>query len=90
MGLDRQQDEFVSRYYKEMYQQLMVYARSSLSNPSLAEEAVQDTFRIACAKIDDFMSSPNPQGWLVLVLRNVIRNIRRELASLSKTIVSSV
>ena len=59
MGLDRQQDEFVSRYYKEMYQQLMVYARSSLSNPSLAEEAVQDTFRIACAKIDDFMSSPN-------------------------------
>lgn len=90
MGLDRQQDEFVSRYYKEMYQQLMVYARSSLSNPSLAEEAVQDTFRIACAKIDDFMSSPNPQGWLVLVLRNVIRNIRRELASLSKIIVSSM
>lgn len=90
MGLDRQQDEFVSRYYREMYQQLMVYARSSLSNPSLAEEAVQDTFRIACAKIDDFMSSPNPQGWLVLVLRNVIRNIRRELASLSKIIVSSM
>ena len=90
MGLDRQQDEFVSRYYREMYQQLMVYARSALSNPSLAEEAVQDTFRIACAKIDDFMSSPNPQGWLVLALRNVIRNLRRELASLNKIVVSSM
>ena len=36
------------------------------------------------------MSSPNPRGWLVLVLKNVIRNLRRELASLSKIVVSSM
>lgn len=90
MGLDSRQDEFVSQLYREMYYQLMAYAKSALANEALAEEAVQDTFRIACIKIEDFMSSPNPRGWLVLVLKNVIRNLRRELASLNKIVVSSM
>lgn len=90
MGLDKQQDEFVSRIYREMYIPLLLYARNSLSDRSLAEEAVQDTFRIACIKVDALMGSPNPRGWLMFVLKNVIRNTRRELASLNKLIVASL
>lgn len=90
MGLDKRQDEFVSRLYREMYHPLIAYARSALSNDALAEEAVQDAFRIGCAKISEFMGSPNPNGWITLVLKNVIRNTRRELASLNKLIVTSI
>lgn len=70
----------IEKLYIEMYDRLMVYARSSLRNESLAEEAVQDTFRIACQKPEELCDSPNPQGWLVQTLRNTIRNTKRHLA----------
>lgn len=90
MGLDSRQDEFVSQLYREMYYQLMAYAKSALTNEALAEEAVQDAFRIACAKIEDLMGSENPRGWIVLTLKNVIRNTRRELASLNNLVVATL
>ena len=90
MGLNKEQDEFVTQLYKAMYYQLTAYARSALQDKSLAEEAVQDTFRIACAKIDEFMSKDNPQGWLFVILKNVIRNINRELANLNKLFVATL
>ena len=90
MGLNKEQDEFVTQLYKAMYSQLTAYARSALQDKSLAEEAVQDTFRIACAKIDEFMSKDNPKGWLFVILKNVIRNINRELANLNKLFVATL
>ncbi len=67
----------LSSLYLEMYPLLFEYARSSLSNNALAEEAVQDTFIIACRKAKDLLASPNPQGWLVNTLKYVIANTRR-------------
>ena len=70
----------IEKLYIEMYDRLMVYARSSLRSRSLAEETVQDTFRIACQRPEQLCDSPNPQGWLVQTLRNTIRNMKRHLA----------
>ena len=70
-----EQDRFISDKYREKYKFLVEYANASLHNPTLAEEAVQQTFEIACRKIDDFISSPNPDGWLVKTLGFVIRNM---------------
>ena len=63
--------------YLQMYNQLFEYARSSLSSDALAEEAVQETFRIACQKPDALCTCPNPEGWLVNTLKNVIANMKR-------------
>ena len=90
MGLDKDEDQFISALYEDMFNKLLMYANTALSNRSLAEEAVQETFRIACMKIDDIKASENPRGWLVLTLKNVIRNMQRELASLNKMFVTSV
>ena len=90
MGLDKDEDQFISALYEDMFNKLLMYANTALSNRSLAEEAVQETFRIACMKIDDVKASENPRGWLVLTLKNVIRNMQRELASLNKMFVTSV
>ena len=69
----------IDQLYLQMYAKLFEYARSTLSNDALAEEAVQDTFAIACQKPDALLSSPNPPGWLVITLKNVISNtIRRQ------------
>ena len=64
-----------------MYDMLTAYARSSLSEEALAEEAVQETFRIACQKPEDLCDSPNPKGWLVNTLKFTIQNTKRSQES---------
>lgn len=75
-----EQNKKIEALYLEMYDKLMIYARASLESEALAEEAVQETFRIACQIPHRLCSSPNPQGWLVLTLRNTVRNIQRNRA----------
>ena len=63
--------------YRQMYDMLFHYARSAFEgNEALAEEAVQETFRIACQIPKEVCGCPKPQGWLVLALRNTVRNIK--------------
>ncbi len=69
----------ISELYAQMYAMLFEYARSCLDTDSLAEEAVQQTFVIACDKPESLASSPNPRGWLVNTLKHVISNTRRTL-----------
>ena len=67
----------IERLYLQLYPLLFEYARSSLSSDSLAEEAVQDTFRIVCQKPEAMISSPNPEGWIMNTLKNVLKNTIR-------------
>lgn len=71
----------IERLYLLMYDRLFVYARSSLGNDALAEEAVQETFQIACMKPEPLCASPNPEGWLVNALKNVLSNMERSRAT---------
>lgn len=79
--MNAEQRRQIEDLYLEMYHKLMAYAGSSLDSEALAEEAVQETFHIACQKPEDLCGSPNPQGWLVLTLKNTIRNIKSSRAS---------
>lgn len=79
--MNAEQRQRIEEMYLEMFHKLMAYARCSLDSEALAEEAVQDTFRIACQKPEALCSSNNPQGWLVLTLKNTIRNMRSSRAT---------
>ena len=70
------QSKRIEHLYLEMFDKLMTYARSCLDNDALAEEAVQETFRIACQKPEQLCESVNPRGWLVQTLKYTIRNIQ--------------
>lgn len=76
-----EQNQFLSERYHKKRKYLLEYAESSLHNHALSEEAVQQTFEIACRKIDDFFNSPNPDGWLTKTLSFVIRNIENRQRS---------
>lgn len=84
------QDERIEQLYKEMYRTLLVYAKNGLEEPSLAEEAVQDTFCIACTKSDDLLRSNNPKGWLMVTLKHVIQNTKRQRAKMGKLAMLSL
>ena len=71
----------IEQLYLEMYDKLIVYARCSFEEESLAEEAVQETFQIACMKPDKLSESLNPRGWLVNTLKFTIRNMKRSRES---------
>ncbi len=73
-----------------MYDMLFTYAKCLLESPALAEEAVQETFRIACAKPETLAASENPKGWITNTMKNVVRNMKRSYASLTRLVVQSL
>lgn len=80
MGARKMQEQFLREIevlYVKQYDMLLTYAMSILKNDALAEEAVQETFRIACQKADVLHKSENKEGWLLNSLKNVISNIER-------------
>lgn len=77
MSNNTENNRIIEELYIDLYPKLLRYATNSLGNPHLAEEAVQETFRIACAKFVQLMESQNRQGWLTNTLKHVISNTRR-------------
>ena len=75
MTLD--QRKRIEEFYLEMYDLLLIYAKKAMDSESLAEEAIQETFRIVCMKPDDLLSSPNPKGWILNTLKFTIQNMKR-------------
>lgn len=79
--MNTEQKELIEQLYFEMHEALIIFARCSLEEEALAEEAVQETFQIACQKPDDLFESLNPKGWIVNTLKNTIRNVKRRRES---------
>ena len=79
---------FIEKLYKSLFNKMYYYSLSALGRPEIAEEAVQEAFRIACSRIKVLMKSENPEGWMVITQKNVIRNIRRSQAAYNNAIIS--
>ena len=90
MGGCNPQNEWIGQLYHEMFDKLYVYAKNALSDPSLAEEAAQEVFCVACAKSDELFQSNNPRGWLMNTLKNLIQNIKREQAKIKRLAILSL
>ena len=88
MCLTTEQDEQLTSLYREMYEKLVNLAYLKLHHVSLAEEAAQETFCIACRRPEAALCCPNPQGWLVTTLRYVVRNMQRLLALREKRVIT--
>lgn len=84
--MNAEQNKLLDELYRKMYRFLLCYARSALNNESIAEEAVQETFVIACRRIERVCESKNPQGWLVETLKLVIKNLNRRQQTAQKVI----
>ena len=90
MKLNEEQSIFIDKLYKKMYAKMSIYAKNVVGNKWLAEEAVQEAFRIACSRPDAVMSSENPNGWMIITLKNVIRNIERSTANQNKLVAKII
>lgn len=82
MALSEFELRLIEQLYRAHYQRLYLYAKALLQDEHLAEEAVQDTFHIACGRVEELQRSENPAGWLMVAEKNVIRNMERSRSSL--------
>lgn len=98
--MNAKESQLIEQLFLEMYDMLICYACSSLKEEPLAEEAVQETFQLACLRADKLLASKNPQGWIVNALKYTLANMIRSrensrlilskyLATQSETIVFS-
>ena len=62
--IDQDKLNFLEKIYMEEVPNMLRYAEILLSSYPLAEDAVQNTFKIALEKIDDVINSPKPVGWI--------------------------
>lgn len=83
-------EDQIEQLYNTMYERMFTYAKSILLDHNLAEEAVQNTFCIACMKPEEVFGNDNPTGWLMVTLQNVIRNMKRQKASMSRLVMDSL
>lgn len=65
--------QFIDKLYDSQRNMLFNYALSRLGDEEMAQEVVQETFRIACNKIQAVMENSNPAGWLIRALQNVMK-----------------
>ena len=72
-----EKSEFFIEYYSRYFRQLKLYAYSVLRNWGRAEEVTQEVFLIAWRRIDAFMDSPNPVGWLTNVSKFTLKNVAK-------------
>ena len=67
-----------------MFRKMCIYAKCRLGDDELAEEAVQESFRVACEKQEQVISSENPRGWMMETLKFIIMSVQRERIYLEK------
>ena len=84
--MNAEQKHKIEELYLEMFEKMKIYAGCSLDNEALAEEAVQETFRIACQKPEQLCKSVNPQGWLVQTLKYTICNMQSNRATAKRIV----
>jgi len=83
-----EQDAFLERLYREQFRRLELYAYRIVRSHSDAEAVVQDAFHTACRKIAELMDSPNPEGWMVLTVKNTAANLLKSRARHMALVVS--
>ena len=70
-------EDFIARLYKALYEKLFRIAYRMLGDTEQAGDAVQDVFLQVVFHRSKLMEHPNPEGWLVITLKNNIYNERR-------------
>lgn len=86
--MTKEQSEFLESLYRENYPLIVNYAYLSLRDSDRANDIAQQTFAVACRKIQQLISSPNPVGWLINTVKYLTLNEERKQRRYLKTFVA--
>lgn len=81
-----EQSRKLGYYYEAFSKDLLRFAHSKVRDWSEAEDLVQRTFVIACAKVEILDMTRNPKAWLTEILFGEIKNYWRAIETRSSHI----
>lgn len=76
-----QPDSFLADLYRLEYTTLFRVAYRLTGCRDDAQDMVQKTFLLAISQQGELCQHPNPGGWLVVTLNNLVKNERRRMAN---------
>lgn len=76
-----QPDSFLANLYRQEYPTLFRVAYRLTGCQDDAQDMVQKTFLLAISQQGELCQHPNPGGWLVVTLNNLVKNERRRMAN---------
>ena len=88
--MKQDKNERLTCIYQKMYPIMYRTAYRLTGSAEKAEELVHDAFSLALSRQDTLISHPNPEGWLMKTLKNVVRNTKRQRAKLNMLAVISL
>ena len=77
MAGQRDRDEFMAALYDSEYKRLYRVAFQALRDREASHDIVQEAFLLALARWEKLKDHPNPKGWLMVTLANLVKNEKR-------------
>lgn len=72
--MDTADSKWFDEVYLGNYARIKNIALRALGSEAVAEDLAQETFLVFLYRIEEMKRHPNPAGWLVLTVKNQIRN----------------
>lgn len=76
-----QPSSFLADLYRQEYSTLYRVAYRLTGCQEDAQDMIQKTFLLAISQQDELGHHPNPGGWLMVTLNNLVKNERRRMAN---------
>ena len=73
--------DFMEKLYRESYERLARVAFRLTGDMDQAKDLVQDTFMLALGHAEELRDHPAPEAWLIVTLKNLLRNEQRRLSN---------
>lgn len=71
----REDEDYFSGLYRKMYNSLYLHVRAQCREDADVEDVIQETFREVFVHIDAVKNSPNPEGYVMNVLKYKIKKL---------------
>lgn len=71
----REDEEYFSGLYRKMYRSLYLYVCAQCREDADVEDVIQETFREVFMHMDAVKSSPNPEGYVMNVLKYKLKRL---------------
>jgi|GEM_PF-4927445 DNA-directed RNA polymerase specialized sigma subunit, sigma24 homolog len=71
--MDNRKKEFFDEMYKKYHKKMVIQANRIVRNMDLAQDIMQQAFAVGWQKIDEFIDSDSPIGWITLTTQNTAK-----------------
>lgn len=72
-------DTFLQSLYEKYYEKMIRFSYRLVGTVESAQDLVQETFLLALYNQNKLSNHPNPEGWLMKTLKNLILNEQRRV-----------